>query len=53
MADAFGDAIAQFVSILGNVTTVITGSTVLMTMFVGGCFVVAAKVFKRIKNAAK
>lgn len=47
------DAIANFVSILGNITTTITGSTVLYTMFVGALFVVGAKVFKRIKNAAK
>lgn len=46
-------AITQFLAILTEVTNVITGSDVLMTMFVGGLFVVGAKVFKRIKNAAK
>ena len=46
-------AITNFLSVLTEVTTAITGSPVLMTMFVGGCFTVAAKVFKRIKNAAK
>ena len=45
-------AITNFVSILTEVTTVITGSDVLMTMFVGGLFVVGAKVFKKIKKAA-
>lgn len=47
------DAIANFVSVLGNITTTITGSPILYAMFVGAIFVVAAKVFKRIKNAAK
>lgn len=46
-------AITNFLSVLTEVTSVITGSEVLMTMFVGGLFVVAAKVFKKIKNAAK
>lgn len=47
------DAISNMVDIIGNVTTVITGSPVLFATFVGGLFIVAAKVFKRIKKAAK
>ena len=47
------DAIATMVDLLTKVTTVITGSTVLFATFVGGLFIVAAKVFKRIKKAAK
>lgn len=43
----------SFVSVLTEVTTVITGSDVLMTMFCGGLMVVGAKVFKRIKSAVK
>lgn len=46
-------AITNFIAVLTEVTGVITGSDVLMTMFVGGLFVVAAKVFKRIKNSVK
>lgn len=53
MADSFGDAITNVVTILGHVTTTITGSPVLMAMFVAGVFGIAAKVFKKIKRAAK
>lgn len=45
--------LSDFVSTLGEITTVITGSAVLSAMFAGGLLVVAAKVFKRIKNAVK
>lgn len=45
--------LSDFVSALGEITTVITGSAVLSAMFAGGLLVVAAKVFKRIKNAVK
>lgn len=47
------DAITDVTSVLTAVTGVITGSTVLMTMFACGLFVVGAKVFKRIKNSVK
>ena len=47
------DAISNFVDIITEVTTVITGSAVLMCAFVGGLFVLGAKVFKKIKKAAR
>ena len=47
------DAIAAFVSVLGNIGTTITGSPILYAMFAGALFIVGAKAFKRIKNAAK
>lgn len=42
-----------FVDVLGRITTAITGSPVLMTMFCGSVLIIGAKVFKRIKNASK
>lgn len=45
--------LADFVSVLTEVTTYITSSSVLMAMFCGGLMVVGAKVFKRLKNAVK
>ena len=47
------DAIANVVSILGEVTDLVTDSTVLMCAFVGSLFIVGAKVFKKIKKAAR
>lgn len=47
------DAIANFVTVLGHIGTTITGSPILYAMFAGVLFIVGAKVFKRIKNAAK
>lgn len=46
-------AITDVTSVLTAVTTFITGSPILMTMFAGGLFVVAARVFKKIKNSVK
>lgn len=46
-------AITDVTSVLTAVTTYITGTPILMTMFAGGLFVVGAKVFKRIKNSVK
>lgn len=52
-ASTLGSALSDFASVLTSVTSTITGNTILMTMFAGGLLVVGAKVFKRIKNAAK
>lgn len=53
MAETLSDAISNVVSVLSSVTSVITGSAVLMTMFAGGLFIVGAKVFRAIKRGAK
>lgn len=47
------DAITDVVSVITSVTGIITGSTILMTMFAAGLLVVGAKVFKKIKNSVK
>lgn len=47
------DAITNLVDILGEVTDLVTNSSVLMCAFVGSLFVVGAKVFKKIKKAAR
>lgn len=46
-------ALTNFSAVLTSVATFIQGNDILMTMFAGGLLVVGAKVFKRIKNAAK
>lgn len=40
-------------SVLSTVTTTITGSPILMTMFATGLIAVGAKAFKKIKNSVK
>lgn len=47
------DGLANVVSVLGSVTTIITDNAILMTMFCGGLLVTGAYVFKKIKNAVK
>ena len=46
-------ALTNFAAVLASVVSTIEGNDILMTMFAGGLLVVGAKVFKRIKNAAK
>lgn len=46
-------ALTNFGTVLTSVATFISENDILMTMFAGGLLVVGAKVFKRIKNAAK
>lgn len=46
-------ALSNFGTVLTSVATFISENDILMTMFAGGLLVVGAKVFKRIKNAAK
>lgn len=46
-------ALANFADVLTRVVGTITDNTILMTMFAGGLLAVGAKVFKRIKRAAK
>lgn len=46
-------ALTDFSTVLTSLVNVIEGNAILMTMFAGGLFAVAAKVFKRIKNAVK
>ena len=53
MANTLSTAITNIESVMTSVSGIITGSTILMTMFAGGLLVVGAKVFKRIKNAVK
>lgn len=45
--------LADFVSAVGDVTTIITGSTILSAMFAGSLLATAAYVFKKIKSAVK
>lgn len=40
-------------TVLSQVVSIITGNSIMFTMFAGGLLVVGAKVFKRIKNAVK
>ena len=47
------DALSNFTTVMTNLTGVITGNDILMTMFAGGLLVVGAKVFKKIKNSVK
>lgn len=51
--NGLSDALSNFSTVIASVVSVITGNTIIMTMFAGGLFAVAAKVFKRIKNAVK
>ncbi len=53
MEGGIGDALTNVTTVLSTVTTVITGSPILMTMFAGGLIAVGAKAFKAIKNAVK
>lgn len=46
-------ALSNFAIVLSTVADFITDQEILFTMFAGGLLVVGAKVFKRIKNAAK
>lgn len=46
-------ALTNFATVLTTVADFITNQEILFTMFAGGLLVVGAKVFKRIKNAAK
>lgn len=46
-------ALENFVTVMTNLVDIIEGNAILMTMFAGGLLTVAAKVFKRIKNAVK
>lgn len=46
-------ALTDFSSVLTSVVGIITDNAILLTMFAGGLLVVGAKVFKRIKSAAK
>ena len=45
--------LTDFVSAVGDVTTIITGSTILSAMFAGSLLATAAYVFKKIKAAVK
>lgn len=47
------EAITNVTTVLTSVTTFITGSPILMTMFAGGLFVVGARVFRSIKKSVK
>lgn len=47
------DALSDMTDVLSTVAGIITGNTILYTIFAGGLLVVGAKVFKRIKNAVK
>lgn len=46
-------ALGSFVDVMGQTWEVISGNEGLMVMFAGGCLAVAAKVFKKLKNAVK
>lgn len=52
-ATALEGALASMTTVLTKVVGTITDNTILMTMFAGGLLAVGAKVFKRIKRAAK
>lgn len=52
-ATALEAALANMGTALTTVVGTITDNTILMTMFAGGLLAVGAKVFKRIKHAAK
>lgn len=45
--------LSDFVSVISQVTSIITSSTILSAMFAGSLISVAAHAFKRVKNAAK
>lgn len=45
--------LSDFVSVISQVTTIITNSTILSAMFAGSLIGVAASAFRRIKHAAK
>ena len=47
------DGLANAVTVLSSVTEIITGNSILMTMFCGGLLVTGAYVFKKIKNAVR
>lgn len=47
------DGLANIADVLTSTVGVITGNTILMTMFCGGLLIVGAKIFKRLKNASK
>ena len=44
--------LSDFVSVITEVTTIITGSTILSALFAGSLIGVAAMAFKKIKRAA-
>lgn len=44
-------ALTDFSSVMSSLVSIITGNAILFTMFAGGLLTVAARVFKRIKNA--
>lgn len=48
---SIASALSDFTSVLTGLIGVIQGNSVLMTMFVGGLMVVAARVFRKIKKA--
>lgn len=46
-------ALTSFGGVMEQAWTVISSNEGLMIMFAGGCLAVAARVFKKIKNAVK
>lgn len=52
-APTLAEALSNFSTVMTSLVGIIEGNTVIFTMFAGGLLVVAAKVFKRIKNSVK
>ena len=48
---SISSALTDFTSVLTTTINTIQGNSVLMTMFVGGLMVVAARVFRKLKKA--
>ena len=48
---SIASALTDFSSVMTSLVSIITGNSILLTMFAGGLLAVAAKVFKKIKNS--
>lgn len=49
---ALSTALSNISTVISSVVGIISGNTILMTMFAGGLIIVGAKVFKKLKKAS-
>ena len=50
-AGSISTALSDFGTVMTNLVNIITGNSILFTMFAGGLLAVGAKIFRKIRHA--